>query len=162
MLVGSFFFRAENCGTSQDDSRNLFSLIQQQSVFITFNDCICSIAERLSKMHCVHLLTTCSFKLSTFESVLPALNKDVCGADSAPCDALCGGPGSCGYCGGRSCLAGSVSKAEQALQFADEADRKLNEKQKEAEEVTFPSFNFPKVPLGAYAMRVNLNRLMGY
>uniref|UniRef100_A0A915C6Q9 Laminin subunit beta-1 n=2 Tax=Parascaris TaxID=6254 RepID=A0A915C6Q9_PARUN len=74
-------------------------------------------------------------QLSAFESVLPALNKDVCGADSAPCDALCGGPGSCGYCGGRSCLAGSVSKAEQALQFADEADRKLNEKQKEAEEI---------------------------
>uniref|UniRef100_A0A183UXE9 Laminin subunit gamma-1 n=1 Tax=Toxocara canis TaxID=6265 RepID=A0A183UXE9_TOXCA len=74
-------------------------------------------------------------QLSSFESMLPGLNKDVCGADSAPCDALCGGPGSCGHCGGRSCLAGSVSKAEQALQFADEADRKLNEKQKEAEEV---------------------------
>ncbi|VDK43423.1 unnamed protein product [Anisakis simplex] len=74
-------------------------------------------------------------QLSSFESVLPGLNKDVCGAESIPCDALCGGPGSCGHCGGRSCLDGSVSKAEQALQFADEADRKLNEKQKEAEDI---------------------------
>lgn len=63
------------------------------------------------------------------------MNKDVCGAEETPCDKLCGGPGSCGHCGGRSCLDGSVSKAEQALLFASEANQKLNEKQKEAEEV---------------------------
>ncbi|VDN83513.1 unnamed protein product [Brugia pahangi] len=74
-------------------------------------------------------------QLANFETVLPMLNRDVCGAESAPCDQLCGGPGSCGHCGGRSCLSGSVSKAEMAKKFADEADQKLNEKQKEAEEV---------------------------
>lgn len=67
--------------------------------------------------------------------MLPTLNKDVCGGESAPCDELCGGPGACGHCGGPSCLAGSVRKAEKAKSFADEADEKLNEKQKEAEEV---------------------------
>ncbi|VDN07204.1 unnamed protein product [Thelazia callipaeda] len=74
-------------------------------------------------------------QLTYFETVLPKLNKDVCGAETAPCDELCGGPGLCGHCGGRSCLSGSVSKAEMAKKFADEADQKLDEKQKEAEEI---------------------------
>lgn len=73
--------------------------------------------------------------------MLPILNRDVCGAESAPCDQLCGGPGACGHCGGRSCLSGSVSKAEMAKKFADEADQKLNEKQKEAEEVVIDHFS---------------------
>uniref|UniRef100_A0A1I7WMT3 Laminin EGF-like domain-containing protein n=1 Tax=Heterorhabditis bacteriophora TaxID=37862 RepID=A0A1I7WMT3_HETBA len=93
-------------------------------------------------------------RLHMLEAALPLLNAEVCGATSAPCDALCGGyylriylffrvishikflgPGSCGFCGGQSCLDGAVSKAEQARSFALEADLKLNEKQKEAEEV---------------------------
>lgn len=73
--------------------------------------------------------------------MLPVLNRDVCGAESAPCDQLCGGPGTCGHCGGRSCLSGSVSKAEMAKKFADEADQKLNEKQEEAEEVMTDYFS---------------------
>ncbi|KAK5978279.1 Laminin subunit beta-1, partial [Trichostrongylus colubriformis] len=74
-------------------------------------------------------------KLHMLEAALPTLNAEVCGAASAPCDALCGGPGSCGFCGGQSCLEGAVSKADQARSFSLEADLKLNEKQKEAEEV---------------------------
>ncbi|VDN04221.1 unnamed protein product [Thelazia callipaeda] len=75
-------------------------------------------------------------QLAKLESIMPKLNKDVCGAESvAFCDELCGGPGACGYCGGRSCLSGSVSKAEIAKKFADEADQKLEEKQKEAEKI---------------------------
>lgn len=74
-------------------------------------------------------------KLHMLEAALPQLNAEVCGAASAPCDALCGGPGECGFCGGQSCLEGAVSKAEQARSFSLEADLKLNEKQKEAEEV---------------------------
>ena len=35
----------------------------------------------------------------------------------------------------QSCMLGAVSKAEQAKSFAMEADQKLNEKQKEAEQV---------------------------
>ncbi|EFP07181.1 hypothetical protein CRE_13469 [Caenorhabditis remanei] len=73
--------------------------------------------------------------LSSLESYLPRLNEQVCGASSAPCDALCGGPGSCGFCGGQSCMEGAVSKANQAKSFATEADTRLDEKQKEAEEV---------------------------
>ncbi|KAK6049319.1 hypothetical protein COOONC_13176, partial [Cooperia oncophora] len=73
-------------------------------------------------------------KLHMLEAALPTLNAEVCGAASAPCDALCGGPGSCGFCGGQSCLEGAVSKADQARSFSLEADLKLNEKQKEAEE----------------------------
>lgn len=73
--------------------------------------------------------------LDEFEAQLPSLNNKVCGASSAPCDALCGGPGACGHCGGRSCLEGAVSQAEQAFSFAEEADQKLFEKQAEAEQV---------------------------
>ncbi|VDM69895.1 unnamed protein product, partial [Strongylus vulgaris] len=104
-------------------------------------------------------------KIHMLEGALPQLNAEVCGGESAPCDALCGGnihdkqfyvtflliqyifnctnlmywrclgPGVCGFCGGQSCLAGAVSKADQARSFSLEADLKLNEKQKEAEEV---------------------------
>ncbi|CAI4221000.1 unnamed protein product [Auanema sp. JU1783] len=75
--------------------------------------------------------------LHMLEEALPALNGDVCGASSAPCDSLCGGPGSCGFCGGMTCPKkdGAVNKAEQAKNFALEADHKLNQKQKEAEDV---------------------------
>lgn len=73
--------------------------------------------------------------LHGLENSLPRLNGEVCGAVAAPCDSLCGGPGSCGFCGGKSCLEGAVSKAEQAKSFALEADLRLNEKQTEAENV---------------------------
>uniref|UniRef100_A0AC35F6W6 Laminin subunit beta-1 n=1 Tax=Panagrolaimus sp. PS1159 TaxID=55785 RepID=A0AC35F6W6_9BILA len=77
--------------------------------------------------------------LSLIDKELPALNKDVCGAESAPCDALCGGPGSrCSHCGGNSCGTGSITKAQQALDFAKEADNKIEAKQKEAEELLKP------------------------
>lgn len=66
---------------------------------------------------------------------MPGLNKEVCGAESLTCDAMCGGPSSkCSYCGGNSCL-GSVSKANQALEFAKEAKEKVQAKQHEADEV---------------------------
>ncbi|CAJ0952788.1 unnamed protein product, partial [Mesorhabditis belari] len=75
--------------------------------------------------------------VNILEAALPELNKQVCGAAAAPCDALCGGPGGkCGgICGGKSCMDGAVSKAEQAKSFAIEADSKLNDKQKESEQV---------------------------
>ncbi|KAI6223535.1 Laminin subunit beta-1 [Aphelenchoides fujianensis] len=73
--------------------------------------------------------------LADLENSLPALNKQVCGGETAGCDEMCGGPSSqCGTCGGESCP-GSVSKARQALEFAEEADEKLREKQKEAEDL---------------------------
>uniref|UniRef100_A0A914VZS4 Laminin EGF-like domain-containing protein n=1 Tax=Plectus sambesii TaxID=2011161 RepID=A0A914VZS4_9BILA len=74
-------------------------------------------------------------KVSELEKRLPSLNQDVCGAAGDPCDDICGGAGECGHCGGRSCLAGSVSKAKQALDFATEAAEKLSSKQTEAEDL---------------------------
>lgn len=73
--------------------------------------------------------------ISNIESALSALNREVCGADSAPCDAICGGPSpKCAQCGGHSCP-GAVSKAAQANEFASEALEKVQAKQKEAEEI---------------------------
>ncbi|VDD96150.1 unnamed protein product [Enterobius vermicularis] len=73
-------------------------------------------------------------QMSTLEKLLPGLNKDVCGAESADCDELCGGPGDCGHCGGGgSCLQGSVTKAKQALVYVNETGGKLDEKQRKAE-----------------------------
>ncbi|KAI3416331.1 hypothetical protein GPALN_005866 [Globodera pallida] len=73
--------------------------------------------------------------ISSIEDAIPALNLEVCGAETAPCDAVCGGPGpKCSRCGGSSCP-GSVSKAVQAQEFAQEALEKVQSKQKEAEEI---------------------------
>ncbi|KAF1749567.1 hypothetical protein GCK72_026035 [Caenorhabditis remanei] len=42
--------------------------------------------------------------LRSLESYLPRINKHVCIVSSAPGDALCGGPRSCGFYGGQSCM----------------------------------------------------------
>jgi len=61
---------------------------------------------------------------------------EVCGAETAPCDPICGGPGpKCSQCGGGSSCPGSVSKAAQAQEFANEAKEKVQAKRKDAEEV---------------------------
>lgn len=74
-------------------------------------------------------------KIQELEGSLPSLNLQVCGGEHAYCDQLCGGPSSdCGHCGGSSCP-GSVSKAQQAKEFAKEARDKLLAKQKEAEDL---------------------------
>lgn len=69
------------------------------------------------------------------EESIPGLNAQVCGGEAAQCDSMCGGPSAeCGHCGGESC-GGSVSKAAQALAFAEESLEKVRAKQTEAEEV---------------------------
>uniref|UniRef100_A0A1I8B0Z9 Laminin subunit beta-1 n=1 Tax=Meloidogyne hapla TaxID=6305 RepID=A0A1I8B0Z9_MELHA len=73
--------------------------------------------------------------ITTIGNILPSINYEVCGAESAPCDAICGGPGpGCQQCGGTSC-GGSVSKAAMAQEFAHEALDKVNAKRKDAEEI---------------------------
>uniref|UniRef100_A0A0N5AN25 Laminin subunit beta-1 n=1 Tax=Syphacia muris TaxID=451379 RepID=A0A0N5AN25_9BILA len=73
-------------------------------------------------------------QISVLQGFLPGLNKDVCGAETPHCDELCGGPGDCGHCGGGgSCLQGSVTKAEQALMYANETSSKLDEKEADAD-----------------------------
>lgn len=73
--------------------------------------------------------------IAKLEESIPNLNSQVCGGETAQCDAMCGGPSAeCGHCGGESC-GGSVSKAKLAYDFALEGESKVREKQKEAEEV---------------------------
>ena len=68
---------------------------------------------------------------------VPGLNKAVCDGETSreePCDALCGGAG-CGKCGGLSCQQGALTKSEEALQNAKEAERILAEKDLTAESI---------------------------
>ncbi|VDP21573.1 unnamed protein product, partial [Onchocerca flexuosa] len=91
------------------------------------------------------LLRVADVQLANFETVLPILNRDVCGAESAPCDQLCGGPGACGHCGGRSCLSGSANQTRASLEeildqmkeFIDSSQRSSPEQIRAlAEEIT--------------------------
>ncbi|XP_071081967.1 laminin subunit beta-1-like [Haliotis cracherodii] len=70
-------------------------------------------------------------KVSTLGGRLSNLNEQVCGSQAAPCDTLCGG-GGCGRCGGASCGAGAVTKANKALRYAQQAADILDSKQTEA------------------------------
>lgn len=83
-------------------------------------------------------LENVSEKLAKLEDMIPDLNKQVCGrSDTASddnCDVLCGGAG-CGSCGGLSCENGAARKAEQALGYAQEADKQIREKDSKAEEL---------------------------
>ncbi len=58
----------------------------------------------------------------------------MCDGNGEPCDYLCGGAG-CGHCGGSSCDDGAVTKAENALDFAKEADEKLKKKAMETRDL---------------------------
>ena len=50
-----------------------------------------------------------------------------------PCDELCGGAG-CDKCGGLSCLNGALSRADEAVKAANNADALLIEKDGKAED----------------------------
>ena len=71
------------------------------------------------------------------EERIPELNKAVCDGDTTvedPCDDLCGGAG-CGKCGDVSCGEGALTKAQDAVTDAKEAEKILAEKNPKAEEV---------------------------
>merc|ERR1719458_2380191 len=70
------------------------------------------------------------------EDMIPGLNKAVCDGETTredPCDDLCGGAG-CGKCGDVSCGEGALTKSQDALKDAEDAERLLKEKDLEAEE----------------------------
>jgi len=71
--------------------------------------------------------------LNEISNAFPELNTLVCDKGGDPCDSHCGGAG-CGKCGGISCE-GAVTKAEQALKFAQEAHTELKSKDAKAEEL---------------------------
>jgi laminin beta 1 len=73
-------------------------------------------------------------RLAVVERSLPELNDAVCDGRGDPCDSLCGG-GGCGKCGALSCDEGSVTKAENALSLAKEAEGILRNRQSESEEM---------------------------
>ncbi|XP_022829188.1 laminin subunit beta-1 [Spodoptera litura] len=72
-------------------------------------------------------------QLSQLESQMPKLNEKMCGQESDSCD-ICGGAG-CGKCGGISCDQGAVTKAEQALDFANKTEFRIKEHELTAEDL---------------------------
>merc|ERR1712198_172355 len=70
------------------------------------------------------------------EDRIPELNKAVCDGETSrddPCDDLCGGAG-CGKCGDVSCGEGALTKSQDALKDAKDAEELLKNKYLEAEE----------------------------
>merc|ERR1719410_3118969 len=81
-------------------------------------------------------LNTVTEEITRLEDKIPGLNKAVCDGDTTredPCDDLCGGTG-CGKCGDVSCGEGALTKSQDALKDAEDAERLLKEKDLEAEE----------------------------
>merc|ERR1719384_1835421 len=75
-------------------------------------------------------------EISRLEDRIPQLNKAVCDGETSreePCDDLCGGAG-CGKCGDVSCGEGALTKSQDALKDAKDAEDLLKQKDLEAEE----------------------------
>ncbi|XP_034171779.1 laminin subunit beta-1 isoform X2 [Osmia lignaria lignaria] len=73
-------------------------------------------------------------KLRTFDKTMPGLNLEMCGDNVTDCSSVCGGAG-CGFCGGLSCDAGAVTKANQALDVAKKQAAKIKNYKDEAEQL---------------------------
>lgn len=73
-------------------------------------------------------------KLTDLENDIPGLNLGMCGDNVTECSNVCGGAG-CGFCGGISCDAGAVSKANQALDVAKKQADKIKTHRDSAEQL---------------------------
>lgn len=93
-----------------------------------------------------------SGQLDNLESQIPKLNEKMCGQESDSCD-ICGGAG-CGKCGGISCDQGAVTKAEQALDFANKTEHRIKEHELTAEDL-FRSISQVKQDTVAVRSRAN-------
>ena len=74
-------------------------------------------------------------EIRRLEDRIPELNKAVCDGETSrddPCDDLCGGAG-CGKCGDVSCGEGALTKSQDALKDAKDAEQLLKKKDLEAE-----------------------------
>ncbi|XP_050676949.1 laminin subunit beta-1 [Leptidea sinapis] len=71
--------------------------------------------------------------LTELNSRLPKINEKMCGQESDTCD-ICGGAG-CGKCGGISCDLGAITKADQALDFANKTENRIKEHELTAEDL---------------------------
>lgn len=73
-------------------------------------------------------------KISSLEKDIPGLNLGMCGDNVTECSNVCGGAG-CGTCGGISCDAGAVTKANQALDVAKKQSDKIKSHKDAAEQL---------------------------
>nr|AJO16035.1 laminin beta-wing chain [Bombyx mori]AJO16036.1 laminin beta-wing chain [Bombyx mori] len=78
-------------------------------------------------------LTQMQEQVDRLETIIPKLNDKMCGQETDTCD-ICGGAG-CGKCGGISCDQGAVTKAEQALDFANKTEYRIKEHELSAEDM---------------------------
>ncbi|CAH2063391.1 unnamed protein product, partial [Iphiclides podalirius] len=72
-------------------------------------------------------------QLAQLQSQIPKINEKMCGQESDTCD-ICGGAG-CGKCGGISCDQGAITKAEQALDFANKTEHRIKDHELTAEDL---------------------------
>lgn len=73
-------------------------------------------------------------ELKNFDGIMPGLNLEMCGDNVTDCSSVCGGAG-CGFCGGLSCDAGAVTKANQALDVAKKQAAEIKNHKDEAEQL---------------------------
>lgn len=75
-------------------------------------------------------------KVSVFDiNIVPwFVRSQICDKGGETCDKLCGGAG-CGFCGGLSCEAGAITKAERAYSFAKQAEKHIRDKEAKSEEL---------------------------
>jgi len=73
-------------------------------------------------------------EMNNLNQEIPKLNQQICDKGGETCDKLCGGAG-CGFCGGLSCEAGAITKAERAYSFAKEAEKHIRDKEAKSEEL---------------------------
>ncbi|KAK0173519.1 hypothetical protein PV328_006704 [Microctonus aethiopoides] len=73
-------------------------------------------------------------KIISLEKDIPGLNLGMCGDNVTECSNVCGGAG-CGTCGGISCDAGAVTKANQALDVAKKQSDKIKSHKDAAEQL---------------------------
>ncbi|KAI8440127.1 hypothetical protein MSG28_001532 [Choristoneura fumiferana] len=119
-----------------DDAENVQTLIANTDRQIKNTD-------RLLEMQYAHFnktqnendkkLSELQEQLSTLNAQFPKLNEKMCGQESDNCD-ICGGAG-CGKCGGISCDQGAVTKAEQALDFANKTEHRIKDHELTAEDL---------------------------
>lgn len=73
-------------------------------------------------------------ELDQLTAEIPDLNEQVCDKRGEPCDSLCGGAG-CNKCGGISCEKGALTRAETALNYAQDTEKIIKEKEQQADDL---------------------------
>lgn len=72
--------------------------------------------------------------LQKLTSKIPDLNEQICDKRGNPCDSVCGGAG-CSNCGGFSCENGALTRAQKALEYVKDAEKKIKSKEDIADDL---------------------------